>query len=141
MIHTAEIVRAATIENLPVLHDFVEQACLQAGVSGEVAHDIRLALEEIWVNVATHGYAGREPGPVRVVVQTGEGSMTVSVTDWGKQFDPTLAPEPRLNAHWTEWPAGGLGVHMVRRLVDDLRYYREPGGGNRLVLVKRLPEA
>jgi anti-sigma regulatory factor (Ser/Thr protein kinase) len=139
--HTAEIVRAATIENLPVLHDFVEQACLQAGVSPEIAHDLKLALEEIWVNVATHGYAGREAGPVRVQVDTDEGSVTVSVTDWGRPFDPTAAPPPDLNAHWAEWPVGGLGVHIVRRLVDDLRYYREPGGGNRLVLVKRLAGA
>jgi len=128
-------------ESLAPLLEFVERACAGAGVDGEAAFALRLAAEEVCANVIEHGYAGREPGPLRLRFRREPGAVVLVVEDRAREFDPATAPAPDLESGLEERQMGGLGWHLVRRTMDEVRHEPLPGGGNRVTLVKRLSDA
>lgn len=94
-----------------------------ARLPAKAAHDLRLASEEILVNIATYAFP---EGSGRLVVMWDDDheSRTVRVRfeDAGIPFDPLRAPRPDLDIPIAERPVGGLGIMMVRTLMDDVRY-------------------
>ena len=133
-----EIDLEARPENLKVIRDFIEDACRGAEVAASDTHALKLAVDEACNNLVEHGYAGRTGGsPMTVVFEADGEKVEISVTDRGRPFDPALAPEPDLDAGWEERRIGGLGWHLIRKLVDEIRYDSREETGNRLTLVKR----
>ena len=90
------------------------------------------AVGEAYNNIVLHGYAGRDPGSVRMQIENCPGWMRVVITDSGASFDPTDARPPDLDA----LPESGLGVFIMRSFVDEVTY--SAGPPNILTLVKRL---
>lgn len=134
---TAVIERDARQENLAALLDFAREACERAGLAADECHDVRLAVEEVCANVIAHGYAGRAPGPVSVAIEARDDAVVVRVEDRAPVFAPDDAPAPALDADWASRPVGGLGLHLVRRIMDEVRHEPRADGGNRLTLVRR----
>jgi len=137
-----EIGLEARLESLKVIRDFIEESCREAGVGRSDAHDLKVAVDEACSNVVEHGYKhgyeGRPgPFPLGVVFEADEKKISVAVTDRGRPFDPARAPVPDLEAHWQDRPIGGLGWHLIRRLVDEVLYESAEESGNRLTLIKR----
>lgn len=99
--------------------------------------DMSLALEEVVANVILHGYQGGGEHQVRVKVALEGGLVSAAVEDEGVAFNPLEAPEPDLNRPLEERRVGGLGIHLVRNLMDALEYRRE-GKRNILVMKKRV---
>jgi len=133
-----EIGLEARPENLKAIRDFIEESCRGAGVNRSDAHDLKVAVDEACSNIVEHGYKGRRgPFPLGVVFEADEKKVAVAVTDRGSPFDPAQAPEPDLEAHWQDRPIGGLGWHLIRRLVDEVLYESAEESGNRLTLIKR----
>lgn len=130
------LVRPAELASLPALMEHAKEACARAGVGGEAAHAVRLAVEEAVMNLIEHAYAGMPPGPIGVSVDAGPERIVVTVEDRARPFDPAAAPRPDLDASCEERPIGGLGWHLIRELMDEIRYESEDGL-NRLTLVKR----
>ena len=102
---------------------------------------INLVLEELGLNVIKHGYTDGNPDAdrheVEIELASGPGAVTIEIIDNGKPFDPlTDAPPPDLQSDLEDRPVGGLGIHMVRTMMDEVRYRRE-GNRNHLTLVKR----
>jgi anti-sigma regulatory factor (Ser/Thr protein kinase) len=125
------------MSHVPELIDHARAACEKAAVNGEAAYAVRLAVEEIVLNLVNYGYAGLPPGPIALAVETDGARVVVTIADHARPFDPVDAPVPDLEAAWDERKIGGLGWHLVKELMDEVRY--ETGGeGNRLTLVKRL---
>ena len=82
MMKQLSITRPATLENLPALLDAADAACLQAGASEDVRHAVRLAVEEVSVNVMTHGYANEPPGPITLALHWEQASrLTLEIID------------------------------------------------------------
>jgi len=135
----AHIQRPARPESLPALLGFLDREAAAAGLDDDLAFSLRLAAEEACTNVIRHGYAGRSPGPLALAFYADENAATVVLSDEAPAFDPADAPPPDLDAPLEERPVGGLGWHLVRQLVDEVRHEAVPGGGNRLTLVKRRP--
>jgi anti-sigma regulatory factor (Ser/Thr protein kinase) len=103
----------------------------------ESAFTFELALEELFVNIATHGAApGREPA-VEVSLALDDGEVALCLEDDGPAFDPLAAPMPDLDAALEDRPIGGLGIHLLREMMDELEYARLEGR-NRLTLRKRI---
>lgn len=102
---------------------------------------VRLALEEVLMNVITHGSDGTRVPRVRIRFgQTGE-RFVMEIADDGIAFDPLDAPEPDLEADLDDRPIGGLGVYLVRQLMDSVNYHHE-GGRNVLTVSKAItPQA
>jgi serine/threonine-protein kinase RsbW len=126
------------MENLPAVLAFIDQAAGAAGAEEEAAFAVRLAVEEVFINIVRHGYEDRG-GPVSLAVFAEGSDLVITIRDEAPLFDPALAPLPDLESGWEDRPLGGLGWHLVRQLVDEIRHAPGPTGGNVVTLVKRLP--
>ena len=98
---------------------------------------INLALEEIVTNIILHGYQGQPGQAIGVEIMFRPGVVQVCVEDSAPPFNPLLAPKPDLTLPLEERKPGGLGLHLVRNVMDGLEYQRA-GGKNRLSMVKRF---
>lgn len=127
----------ATLDSLSDIRSFVDRRCRRAGASAEMCHAVVLAVDEICTNVIEHGYEGRDDGDLRLRFEASRDEIRVIVLDRGRVFDPADAPRPDLDADWRERPIGGLGWHLVRGMVDDVRY-ASGDSGNEVTLVKRI---
>jgi anti-sigma regulatory factor (Ser/Thr protein kinase) len=130
------ITRPAEMAYLPELLALVEEACDAANANGDVRYAARLAVEEIAVNVIDYGYRDRAVGPVELVLAWDDERMTIEIADKAACFAPEDAPAPDLESGWEERSIGGLGWHLVRRLVDTVAHRYEHG--NRYTLTKRF---
>jgi serine/threonine-protein kinase RsbW len=131
------ITRDARREHLADLLAFVQETC--ASLPEDTAFAVRLAAEEVCTNVISHAYPGIAPGPVSLCIAHDHQRVTVTAEDRGVPFDPATAPLPALDAAGEERELGGLGWHLVRQVMDQVRHEPMPGGGNRVTLVKYLP--
>ena len=103
----------------------------------EVIFHLNLALEEVVSNIIRHGYGEREDGEVSVLIEVAPEAIAVTVEDDGVAFNPLEHPDPDLTAPLEERKVGGLGVFLVRQLMDEVDY-RAERGRNILRLVMRI---
>ncbi len=115
------------------LAEFAEENALPEGVR----RDLNVALDELVANSLSHGRTERDDGSVVVEVQLDQDRVTVTLTDDGTPFDPFKQAAPDTTLSVEERPIGGLGIHLVRELMDDVSYQRRDGH-NVVVLVKQL---
>lgn len=129
--------QATRMAELAGLTEFITRACARVGAGAEATADLRLATEEVFTNIMRHGY-GDQPGPVTVRVEATPGRMAVTLVDAAPGFDPDSLPAPDIHADCAQREPGGLGWHLVRQVMDEVR--REPGaqGGNVFTLVRNL---
>jgi anti-sigma regulatory factor (Ser/Thr protein kinase) len=109
----------------------------QRGLSDVVLNDLKLALGEILTNIISYGYTDGGEHEIRVSLGTEAGAVTVAVEDDGQPFNPLEAPEPDTSLPLEERAIGGMGIHLVRKLMDGLEYHRREGK-NLLILKKHL---
>ncbi len=98
---------------------------------------VRLVLEEIMMNVISYGSDGAVIPNVRLHLAQQGAALSMEIADDGVAFDPLQAPAPDLDADIDDRPIGGLGVFLVRELMDSVAYRRE-AGWNRLSVTKTL---
>ena len=102
----------------------------------ELVFRANLILEELGLNIINYGY---DDGvhEIEIILNSEQDYLRIEIMDDGKAFDPTEdAPDPSLAAPLDERPIGGLGVYLVRSMVDEFRYKREDGK-NHVALVTR----
>lgn len=125
---------------LPELLGHVEERARAADLDAGARFDLRLAVEEIVTNIIRHGYADGAPGPIEIDCRGQDGALAVTIADRARPFDPASAPPPDLDSGWRERRIGGLGWHLTRAVVDDLKHEVREGGGNRWSFSKRPNE-
>ncbi|HXO01702.1 MAG TPA: ATP-binding protein [Stellaceae bacterium] len=127
---------APDIAEIPRLLDWVETCCGNSAVAEDTAFRLALALEEAVANVIHHAFADMPP-PHRIEVELAIGADRVSalVIDNGEPFDPSDAPEPDTTLPLEQRDPGGLGIRLIRRMMDRVDY-RRVAGENRLRLEK-----
>jgi serine/threonine-protein kinase RsbW len=128
----------ATPASLGTLLAFLEQACKEAALDDDAAFAVRLAAEEACANVINHAYRGIEPGPISLEVRCDEAQVVLRIEDRAPLFSPEDAPPPDLTSDAEHRRMGGLGWHLIRQMMDEVRHEPVAGGGNRLEMVKRL---
>lgn len=108
------------------------------GASHKALMQLELAVEEIFVNIASYAYPPRT-GTAWISCDVSEDTMSVTITfaDRGPEFDPLAARSPDLKASAEDRPIGGLGIYLVKRNVDGISYRRRDGY-NILTIEKRL---
>ncbi|MCU0507157.1 MAG: ATP-binding protein [Anaerolineae bacterium] len=129
---------SARLDHISELLDFVDAFCEQAGIGERDQFDLRLAIEEVCANVMMHGYSERAPGPLEISFCADDETISVTISDRAEPFDPEHAPPPDLDSPPELRPIGGLGWHLVRQVMDDVRYRYDATYGNTVVLTKRL---
>lgn len=127
----------ATVDNIARFREFAARSCALAGGNDDDGFAIRLAVDEVCSNIIEHGYPNGGRGSIELIAESGGREVTIVIVDTGRPFRPEDAPEPDLEAGWEQRPVGGLGWHLIRQMVDDVRYESGPDG-NRLTLVKLL---
>lgn len=120
----------------------VDSLAQNCGFDRASAGHIALALDEAICNVIRHGYDGRADGEVVLnvwpVEENGQpAAMWLELEDRAKQVDPARITPRDLD----DVRPGGLGVHLIRELMDESRYEPREGGGMRLTMVRRLPSS
>ncbi len=127
-------------ENVPGLLTLFEQACQQHKIPRQTCLDLQLAVEEACINVIEHGYEGLQPGTIAITFKIKDRQVSITITDFGHEFDPTKYPPPDLTSDWDQRPVGGLGVYLITKLMDAVRYTSDPVQGNRLELTKNIEQ-
>ena len=105
----------------------------------ELVFRVNLALEELVLNIMDYGY-DEGVHEIEITLTSEADALTIEIVDGGRPFDPLKdAPEPDVNAPIEDRPIGGLGVHLVRTMMDQMHYRREKGK-NHLTMVTRRGE-
>ena len=125
------------IEKVPVLAEFVDEVCEIVGFDMSTTMGINLALEEAVVNVMSYAYQPGTTGNVNIEAMANEHRLKFIISDWGTPFDPTAEKEVDTTLSAEERPIGGLGIHLVRQIMDSINYERIDGM-NVLTLRKKL---
>jgi len=116
----------ATLESLDGLVKSATGSALQWGLKGGGLLAVELATEEAVVNVFNYAYPHGE-GKVCLRCM-GEGDrFVIEVTDWGVPFDATALPDPNVTSPLEERPVGGLGIYLIKKMTDEMKYTREDG--------------
>jgi len=131
-----QIVLHATIDAIEQIAIFLEELLEKAEVPMMEAARIQLAAEEAVTNVVTHGY-DNEPGDVSVRCTISDEQVMITITDTGPAFDPTKIPPADVMADLDHRKIGGLGVHLIRSVMDQVTYTRNEDM-NQLVLIKEI---
>src|SRR5262245_23816818 len=107
------------------------QALIEFGESNGLSSDdmfsLNLALEEILVNIISYGYEDDKKHIIHVHLSLIEDEFAITVEDDAKEFNPLDAPEPDIDKPIEERPIGGLGIFLVRKMMDELVYKRSDG--------------
>lgn len=115
---------AARLDNLELMLDFIERNAKETGFDARKTRQVRLASEEALVNVINYAYPGQS-GEVEITCSTEDRRLLLEIADSGIPFNPLLSPDPDISAPMEERKIGGLGIYMVRSIMDTVEYRRE----------------
>lgn len=133
-----ELVISSDLANLPRVLDFVRARCIAAGLSDDAVFACELATDEACTNVIEHAYLGRRSGEIRITCYLNGDHFVVRLHDHGQPFDPAQVAAPTLSGSLSERDVGGLGLHFMRSLMDEVRFEFDQEVGNTLTMVKRI---
>jgi serine/threonine-protein kinase RsbW len=134
-----EIVVKSTTDNLAVVRNFTKTAAEESGFSDETTGKIILAVDEACTNIIKHAYKYSPEGEIRLSIKSEDNKFIIAITDEGNHFDPNRIPEPNLSEYYKQKRVGGLGMFLIKKLMDDVKYNTLTGNKNQVVLVKYLP--
>ena len=118
---------SARIEQLPQWIQFVAACARQQGLPSQRIREIELALEEAIVNICHYAYPA-DSGEIAVTCTVdAQQCFAIEIVDWGIPFDPLSLAAPSLTDDLANRPVGGLGVLLIRKLMDGVTYRRENG--------------
>ena len=132
----AEITVAAALKSLDTVLSFVDGEMARVGCSPKLMAQVDVAVEEIFVNIARYAYHP-EAGEARIRCEAGGAPFQIIVgfADRGRPFDPLAREDPDVTLDAEQRQAGGLGILLAKKLMDDIHYeYRD--GQNILTLRK-----
>lgn len=131
------IILTNDISEINKLTEFVEEIGNELSLAPDVVFNLNLVLEEAVVNIINYAYPKEEHQSIYLSATLHEGSIILVLTDTGVEFDPTMAPEADITLSAEERPIGGLGIFLIRQIMNEVRYDRIDGK-NVLTMEKKL---
>ena len=123
---------------LMVVREFVVRLVRQSLLAREEENKVTLAVDEAVTNIIEHGYESGIDGQIEVEVEADEAQFKIVIRDTGKSFNPEGVPEPDMNEHVAAGRKRGLGIFLMRQIMDEVRYRFKEGIKNELTLVKYI---
>ena len=118
------IVLPNDVKEVSKLTAFVEEVCEAMGFDGALTAQLTLAIEEAVVNVMKYAYPPQTRGDVTIEAQSNDLRLKFTIIDSGMPFDPTVRAEVDTTLSAEDRPIGGLGIHLVRKIMDSINYER-----------------
>ena len=128
---------AAKFEYLDEIREFVGAIARDGGFSDKDVYNIQLATDEAASNIIEHAYENITDGMLELSCGLRDDLMTIVLIDHGESFDPSEIPLPDLKADLSDRKIGGLGIFLMRKLMDEVHYEVKPNKGNILTMIKR----
>lgn len=135
--HTKRLTIEASLNELPRLTEFLESLEEAWHWEPSLTFSLNLVLEEAVTNTISYGYADPSGETIELTFTLQKGLLTLTVTDKGEAYDPTLHTDPDISLPAEERPIGGLGILLIKKLMDSVTYKREEGR-NHLILNKHI---
>ncbi|MGD8404343.1 MAG: ATP-binding protein [Anaerolineales bacterium] len=137
----SKVIFDADFDNLDDIREFVGEAAGQVGFSDKEIYSIQLAADEASSNIIEHAYGGIKGGKLEIECTIIDGGLKLVMRDQGKSFNPSSVPEPNVNADLSERKIGGLGMYLMRKLMDEVTYESSVKGDNVLTMIKHVGES
>ncbi len=121
--------------------DFVLAGASEAGFDSDDTFQVNLACDEACTNIIEHAYNGEDNGEIFVSWEIRDDNFIITLHDNGEPFDPATVPKPMIPAdpaQISQLQVGGLGLHLMRKVMDDI-HFRFDDNGNVVIMTKRLP--
>jgi serine/threonine-protein kinase RsbW len=126
----------AKFEYLDEIREFVAGVARQGGFNDKEIYSLQLAADEAASNIIEHAYAGVTNASLDISCDMRGDTLTIIMRDQGRTFDSSKVKQPNLKADLSERQIGGLGVYLMRKLMDEVRY-ESSGKTNTLTMIKR----
>ena len=139
-------------DQIQVICKFVSAGARDAGLAADAVFHLELCCDEASTNIIEHAYEAEDVGQITVTYEVTGQEFRVTLRDDGRPFDPDTVPEPKLRREnvdsndvalgdiMNSLQVGGLGIHFMRKLMDEVHYSFNGKHGNTLVLVKRIDQ-
>lgn len=128
----------SSTDHLLEVREFVTDAARQFGFNDEDVANIVLAVDEACTNIIKHAYQYAPDKEILVSIVRNNGSFEIKIRDNGKNFDPEGLRPPDLKQNLSHHRRGGLGVYLMKKLMDKVEYHFTEGKSNEVSLVKYL---
>ncbi len=123
-------------DNLEIIRNFISGVASKVGFDPDEVSKIELAVDEACTNVIEHAYQHDETKNIDIAVKIDYQKFTVVVTDRGKGFDLHDVELPDMKSYLAELRVGGLGIYLMKTLMDEVDYSSKPGVKNEVRMVK-----
>jgi len=137
MVQIRTVQFAAKFEFLDEIRGYVGAIARESGFGDKDVYNIQLATDEAASNIIEHAYEGVTDGVLEISSGMKGQELHIVLVDHGQPFDPSEVPLPDLKADLAERKIGGLGIFLMRKLMDEVRYHSNPGRSNVLTMIKR----
>jgi serine/threonine-protein kinase RsbW len=128
-------IESAVLGDIPRIIEFVVSWLESKGLE-IFSFALETAVDEASTNIVKHEYGGKG-GFFEITCGLENGDIVITLRDHGRKFDPTTVPLPDIGADLEHRKIGGLGIYMMRKMMDSVDYYFDEGVGNRLVMRKK----
>jgi serine/threonine-protein kinase RsbW len=125
-------------DSLESISNFIEDAAKKAGLDQKATYAVQLAVDEACCNIIDHAYGGEGIGDIQCSVQAGNDGFTVILVDSGLPYSPEKVAQPKLNVPISKVKSRGVGLYLMRKMMDKVSYESSPNSTNILTMVKRL---
>ena len=131
------------MENVPTATKRIAQVAREVGFGEHALYQIELAIDEACANVVEHAYTAGQQGEMEVSCYVDSSpalgqALVIRVRDWGTGFDPAAVERPDVDAPLEDRGLGGLGLFLVKQVMDQVKFRFDPRRGNELLMFKRL---
>jgi serine/threonine-protein kinase RsbW len=133
-----ELVVKSKTNNLSLIRDFVYAAAYDVGFQTDVIDNIILAVDEACTNIIKHAYKSYPEGEIDVKLKFTDKKFTIIIIDHGTPFKPETIPDPDLQRYYIQHRVGGLGMYLMKSLMDEVKYVSVPGKYNQVLLSKKF---
>jgi serine/threonine-protein kinase RsbW len=125
-------------ENLAKIRMFIQEIASSVGFTQESIDNMMLAVDEACTNIIKHAYKSYPDGEIIIKIKYEDKKLVITIIDYGKSFAPESIPEPDIQEYYRQHKVGGLGIYLMRTLMDEVEYVSIPGKYNQVLLSKSL---
>ncbi len=125
-------------ENLSIVREFIQSTAEKVGLNPGVIEDVMLAVDEACTNIIKHAYKSFPDGEILLKLNFSDHKLTIAIIDYGSSFNPDKVPDPDLQKYYKQHRVGGLGMYLMKTLMDEVKYSSVPGKYNEVYLTKYL---